>query len=214
MIVAVFSDVHANLPALESFIAATRGKADAYLCLGDVVNYGPWNDECLEAVHSLPGSILLEGNHERLFNGDDPIAGENRLVQDFSHQSTRFFSRRDLIATLPRHYQLGSFFCAHTIDGVRVYPDTQIEIGQDYMVGHTHHQFVIARSAHTIVNPGSVGQNRRFIDAACYALYDSETGQTTLYEETYPFDLFLSELKARRYPQNCIDYYADKPRRS
>jgi predicted phosphodiesterase len=214
VIVAVFSDVHANLPALDSFIAATRCTADAYLCLGDVVNYGPWNDECLEAVHSLPGIVLLEGNHERLFNGVDPIAREKSLVQDFFCHSSRFFSRRDLIAALPHDYRLGTFVCTHTIDGDRVYPDTQIEVGHDYIVGHTHHQFAIERFSHTIVNAGSVGQNRRCINVISYALYDTQTGRVTLCGEKYRFDLFLSELEARKYPQNCIDYYARKPRQN
>ena len=214
MIIAVFSDVHANLPALEAFVAATRDTADSYLCLGDVVDFGPWNDECLEAVHSLPGIMFLEGNHERLFNGDDSVAREIPLVQDFFRASSRFFSRRDLIAALPQEYSLGSFVCTHTIDSVRVYPDTQIEVDRDYMIGHSHHAFIVERGSHTIVNPGSVGQNRRFIDVASYALYDVETRQATLCEEKYPFELLLSELKARKYPQNCIDYYAGKQRRN
>ena len=176
------------------------------------MNYGPWNDDCLEAVHALPGIVLLEGNHERLFNGVDPIASEKSLVRDFFRQSSRFFSRRDLIAALPHDYRLGTFVCTHTIDRNRVYPDTQIKVGYDYMVGHTHHQFVIERSSHTIVNPGSVGQNRRCINVISYALYDTQTGRVTLCEEKYRFDLFLSELEARKYPQNCVDYYARKPR--
>ncbi len=64
------------------------------------------------------------------------------------------------------------------------------------------------------MNPGSVGQNRRCIDLASYALLDTETGRFTFCEEPYPLDLFLAELRTRRYPQACIDYYAKKPRRS
>src|SRR6266568_7168235 len=71
LIVAVFGDVHANLPALETFLGQVEGHVDAYLCLGDVVNYGPWNDECLERITALPEVTLLEGNHERLFL--DPV---------------------------------------------------------------------------------------------------------------------------------------------
>ena len=60
--VAVFSDVHGNLPALEVFVKSTRGQVDMYVCLGDVVDYGPWNDECLEMTMGLPNIVLLEGN--------------------------------------------------------------------------------------------------------------------------------------------------------
>ena len=212
--VAVFSDVHANLPALDAFLAATRATADAYLCLGDVVNYGPWNDESLEAVTALPGCVLLEGNHERLFNGTEPVTREIPLVQDFYASSVRFFSRRDLIAGLPQEHMLGTFLCTHTIQGARIFPDTSIAVERDYMLGHSHHQFMIERSSHVIVNPGSVGQNRRCIDVAEYALYDSETRRIQLCEAQYSGDLFLSELRSRNYPQSCIEYYSRKPRRS
>ena len=68
-----------------------------YVCLGDVVNYGPWNDECLEAISSLPNIVLLEGNHERLFRGDDPIDNELALVRQFYADSRSSFTRTDPI---------------------------------------------------------------------------------------------------------------------
>ena len=42
MRIAVISDVHSNLHALEAVVAAIDGeRADAVWCLGDVVGYGP-----------------------------------------------------------------------------------------------------------------------------------------------------------------------------
>lgn len=210
MIVAVLSDVHANLPALEAFVRATRGTADAYVCLGDVVGYGPWNDECLELVRALPGSVLLEGNHERLFLGRDRIEDELPLVQEFYEHSARSFSRRDLIVRLPVTYELGPFLCRHTIDGRRIYADTAVEVARDHFIGHTHHQFTIQRAGKTIVNCGSVGQNRRRIDALSYALYDTASGRVALCEEEYPLDRFLAELAARGYSHRCLEYYLRK----
>src|ERR1039458_6931233 len=70
MIVALFSDVHGNLPALELFLSKMEGVADRFICLGDVVDYGPWNDECLERIAQLPNVSMPEGNHERLFLGE------------------------------------------------------------------------------------------------------------------------------------------------
>jgi diadenosine tetraphosphatase ApaH/serine/threonine PP2A family protein phosphatase len=194
MLAAIFSDVHANLPALERFVALTLQTVDAYVCLGDVVNYGPWNDECLELVHSLPGVVLLEGNHERLFLGTEPIEHEIPLVRSFFAHSLAFFSRRDLILDLHRDYELGTYLCTHTIGDLRIYPDTQIKVERDHFVGHTHHQFRIGSPGRSIVNCGSVGQNRAFIDLLCYALYDTlstvlprilpkqETGKLTVAE--------------------------------
>jgi len=213
MKVAAFSDVHGNLIALERFVQATQNTVDAYLCLGDVVNYGPWNDECLEIIRQLPGIMVLEGNHERLFLGTEDLGHEIPLVQDFFRHSRPFFSRKDLIADLPRNTHLGMFECTHTIDGRSVYPDTPIEITRNYLIGHTHHQFRISRSGFVIVNPGSVGQNRKWIDMVDYSILDTESGEAQMHSIPYDVDRFLSELRLRRYPAQCIAYYAEKPRK-
>jgi len=212
MKVAVFSDVHGNLIALERFVRATRNAVDTYLCLGDVVNYGPWNDECLEIVGQLAGITVLEGNHERLFQGSADPGLESALVQDFYRHSRACFSRHDLIAGLPRQITLGAFECSHTIHNRSIYPDTAIEIGHDYIIGHTHRQFQIERSGFRIVNPGSIGQNRRCIDMADYSIFDTVSGEIRMHSIRYDIDLFLAELRLRGYPEHCIAYYAGKPR--
>jgi len=214
MKVAIFSDVHGNLAALERFVQATRHSVDSYLCLGDVVNYGPWNDECLEIVRQLPGITLLEGNHERLFLSAEDLDNELPLVRDFYRHSRPFFSRSDLIAGLPRQINLGIFECSHTIEGRTIYPDTAIAIGRDHIIGHSHHQFQVERSGFRIVNPGSVGQNRRWIDMVDYATFDTATGDVHLHSIPYDLDQFLTELRQRGYPEQCIEYYAGKPRKA
>lgn len=212
MIIAIMSDIHANLPALNVFVKATKDKVDAYICLGDVVNYGPWNDECLELVYSLPGIVLLEGNHERLFSGKDKIEDELPIVQEFFYNSIKNFSRYDLIDKLPKSYELGSFTCTHTIANQRIYANSILEDDLDcnYIIGHTHHQFRIEHSNKEIVNCGSVGQNRDSIETVNFALYDSKSNTVTMCKEPYSLDMFVKELSGRNYPTHCIDYYTSK----
>jgi predicted phosphodiesterase len=212
MIVALFSDVHANLPALEVFVEQTKGVVDAYICLGDIVNYGPWNDECLDAVFSLPNVTVLEGNHEQLFLNPHLILEEADLVQEFSERSLRNFTRRHLIDRLPKTYNLGKHICSHTIGEARVYPDSEIQITQNYIIGHTHHQFAKQISHWMLVNCGSVGQNRRITGLANYVLYDSDKETISLHEVEYPFQKLVNEMISRGYSQRCINYYLSKSR--
>jgi predicted phosphodiesterase len=212
MIVAAFADVHGNLPALEKFVRSTRPIADRYVCLGDVVNYGPWNDECLELVSSLPGIVFVEGNHERLFLGTAFVEEEILLVQEFYEHSMKYFTRRDLIAALPSSFKLDRFVCTHTIEDKKIYADTDIEVTCNYMIGHTHQQYQIERSGKLIVNPGSVGQNRSQIDILNYALYDTSSRNITFCAEFCSIDQFIAELVARRYSEACINYYQNKRR--
>jgi predicted phosphodiesterase len=64
MRVAVISDIHGNLHALESVIAAlARESPDAVWSLGDVVGYGPRPNRCCALVEERAG-ISLAGNHD------------------------------------------------------------------------------------------------------------------------------------------------------
>lgn len=207
---AVFSDVHANLPALEAFLDAAAGDADAYLCLGDVVGYGPWNDECLERILALPGIVLLEGHHERLFNGSESVEGEHPLVQEFYRHSRSWFTREGLIRGLPKTAEAGEFLFQHSIGGRRIHPTTPFEPPRSCFIGHSHEPFVRQSGRVRLANCGSVGQNRKRLDRATFALYDSATGQVRLKEIPYPAERYLRELEARRYPAACLDYVERK----
>jgi len=63
--IAVISDIHSNLEALEACRdAALQDGVEAFVCLGDIVNYGPDPGPTLDRVMSLPGLIAVLGNHD------------------------------------------------------------------------------------------------------------------------------------------------------
>jgi len=62
--VAVVSDIHANLHALEAVLEAIDAEPpDEVWCLGDLVGYGPRPNECVELVRGR-ARICLVGNHD------------------------------------------------------------------------------------------------------------------------------------------------------
>lgn len=64
MRLAILSDIHANLPALEAVLAdiESAGLGDLW-CLGDVVGYGAQPDECANLVRERC-EVCLVGNHD------------------------------------------------------------------------------------------------------------------------------------------------------
>ena len=63
MIIAVLSDIHGNLAALES-VVRDMPPADEVWCLGDIVGYGPRPNECIEMLQTLKPTVVVAGNHD------------------------------------------------------------------------------------------------------------------------------------------------------
>ena len=73
MRVAVVSDIHANLPALEAVLeAATDAGAEEIWCLGDVLGYGVEPDACADLVRERC-AVCLVGNHDLAVLGEIDI---------------------------------------------------------------------------------------------------------------------------------------------
>jgi predicted phosphodiesterase len=72
--VAVISDIHANLVALEAVLEALDDEApDEVWCLGDLVGYGPRPNECCALVRER-ADVCLVGNHDLAVLGRVDIA--------------------------------------------------------------------------------------------------------------------------------------------
>ena len=63
MIYGIISDIHANLEALNTSLEFLKF-VDRIICLGDIVGYGPYPNECIEKLASLDNLICLKGNHD------------------------------------------------------------------------------------------------------------------------------------------------------
>lgn len=71
--IAVVSDIHANLPALQAVLADIgRRGVERIWCLGDTTGYGPFVNECLDIV-SQRCELVLAGNHDLAVRGDVDI---------------------------------------------------------------------------------------------------------------------------------------------
>ena len=74
MRVAVISDIHGNLHALEAVVAAIEEEQpDAIWCLGDLVGYGAQPDACVALARDRC-QLCLAGNHDLVVTGEIDIA--------------------------------------------------------------------------------------------------------------------------------------------
>lgn len=115
MKIALFSDIHANLPALESCLSDIDSKnPDAVYCLGDLVGYNIWPNEVVNMIRkrnipTLAGNYdfgigrssddcgcAYKTDHEKS-NGAQSIAYTNHIVKP---------DERRYLRSLPSHIRL------------------------------------------------------------------------------------------------------------
>jgi predicted phosphodiesterase len=103
MRVAVLSDIHANIRALDA-ILAKAGKVDAVWHLGDVVGYGPDPDAVVDRLRALKARGV-RGNHDLAATGDEVIRDFNpdaRAAMEWTRRTIRPATLEWLAALPPR----------------------------------------------------------------------------------------------------------------
>jgi predicted phosphodiesterase len=177
--VAVLSDIHANLPALNAVLAeADVAAADAVVLLGDIA-LGPMPAETLDVLAGLgERAVWVHGNCERemvtTFDGGD-VPGPNG-VQAAASAALIGRPHRDRLDGLPLTVTLDveglgrTLFChaSPRRDEEMLLVDSPpdhweaafsgLEPGIGVVVcGHTHMQFDRLAAGRRVINPGSVG---------------------------------------------------------
>jgi len=107
--VAVLSDVHANLHALQAVLAEVdAGGFDELWCLGDVVGYGPQPNECAALLRER-ATVCLAGNHDLVVLGkipmtafaDDAATAAVWTQRTLDDDARAFLEKLEPLATVP-----------------------------------------------------------------------------------------------------------------
>lgn len=210
MLVCLISDIHGNLPALENVLQKTKG-VDLYISLGDVVNYGPWSNECVDLLENLNKKILLIGNHEQNFISNN-YPGNNIIAKTFHEFCIEKFNRIKVIEGYVEELEFEGFKLIHTINNQIIFPDSDIVPDQNIIIGHSHKQFITKIDGYKIVNPGSVGQNRTYINEINYMVWNTEKKEFKKCSIIYDVDFVINKMESIKYPNICINYYKNKKR--
>ncbi|MCC8190502.1 MAG: metallophosphoesterase [Planctomycetes bacterium] len=114
MKMAIISDVHANLAALQAVMAdIEKHGPDELLCLGDTVGYGPQPAECLAMVRDVC-SVVLMGNHEHaVLYGAEQFTPLAQVAIDWTARMLHESDTLDYITSLPSEHRRGSLRFVH-----------------------------------------------------------------------------------------------------
>lgn len=113
MRIAVVSDVHSNLLALEA-VLAEAGAVDAVWHLGDVVGYGPEPDAVVERLAAVR-AVGVRGNHDAAACGGSEIEWFNPDARSAMEWTRHVISERtrSWLADLPERREVADFTLVH-----------------------------------------------------------------------------------------------------
>src|SRR5688500_8118300 len=115
MPIALFSVIHANLPALEAFFQDVESKKpDAIYCLGDLVGYNIWPNEVINEIRKR-GIPTIAGNYDQgigLMSNECGCAYKTEAEKNMGNISISYTNsivnpdERKYLRTLPAHIRV------------------------------------------------------------------------------------------------------------
>jgi diadenosine tetraphosphatase ApaH/serine/threonine PP2A family protein phosphatase len=232
--VAVLSDIHANLVALDAVLAAI-GPIDAVWQLGDVVGYGPEPDGVVERLAAI-GAVGVAGNHDLAALGGPEIDWFNpdaKAAMEWTRGRIGA-ETRSWLAALPTSRVEGGMTLVHGSprDPVWEYV-TSVPVARANLAvlttpiglhGHTHLPMAWADrdgrieaiapgpgsafrlDGHpALLNPGSVGQPRDGDPTASWLEIDTDAGTATWRRVAYDVEAVRSAMLDAGLPGRLAD---------
>jgi putative phosphoesterase len=212
--VAVITDIHGNLPALEACLAAIDAiRVDEIYCGGDLVGYGPHPNEVCELIEEQ-GIPTIYGNYDWAIGRDlddcgcayitqhDRELGQQSVAWTRAHTNQR---SKDFMRGLPfdLRFPLGDQD-VHLVHGsprkvneylfedkpVSLYERlAKAEDAQVLVFGHTHKPWIREYGGVLFVNCGSVGKPKDGDPRAAFAILEAdEHGPVTASIQRVPYD--------------------------
>jgi predicted phosphodiesterase len=220
---AIFSDIHANLEALEAVLEDARErKCTHFVCLGDVVGYNSNPHECVERMRKMDCPIV-KGNHDEQASLIESSRDFNELAEQAMAWTRDNLTADDKewLRGLPLQRQVGDFTIVHaTLDTPEqwgyVFNNLDAAASFTYQhttvcfFGHTHVPIAFIRDDNGIrrvrierlqiemskkyfINAGSVGQPRDSDWRAAYCVYDTE--ENVVEQHRVKYDLPAAQKK-------------------
>jgi putative phosphoesterase len=232
MTVAVITDIHANLPALEAALRRIEELGiERVYCGGDLVGYGPHpNEVCaLIAERAIP---TIHGNYDYAIARDLDDCGcayvtphDRELGQrsvEWTLANTNQTSK-DFMRDLPfdLHFHVGDA-SVHLVHGsprkvneylfedkpARLYERlAAAETDQVLVFGHTHKPWVRDFGGVRFVNCGSVGKPKDGDPRGAFAILEPAGGTVAVTIERFPYDAdaVAAEVRAAGLPGEFAD---------
>jgi len=235
---AILSDIHSNLEALKVVLDhAKQQECTHYVCLGDVVGYGPNPKECLSIVRALDCPVVM-GNHDEYCAGEMDLTGFNPMAADAIKWTRQQLTEeeRTWLRNLKYVRNIESFTMVHaTLDlperWAYVFDRLAAQSSFNYQHtpvcfnGHTHVPVAFVRGPTGIhgglytkikievgrkyfINVGSIGQPRDRNPKSSYVIFDLDNNVIEIHRLDYDIAITQKKIHAAGLPASLADRLA------
>ncbi|MEO9884432.1 MAG: metallophosphoesterase family protein [Balneola sp.] len=215
--IAVISDIHGNLPALKVVLEKLdHHQPDEWICLGDIVGYGPNPRECLEIIRER-GINCVMGNHDAGVSGMLSIKHFREPNRKLIKLTKTLLDEDQInwLKNLPYVFKKNpSWIAAHAspfnpekwkyIDSAYLAREILTNIEQEIcFIGHTHIPSFVSekigilnfkKGFKYLINPGSVGQSRDNDFRASCSIVDTDEWILENFRIEYNTEIVISGL--------------------
>ncbi|MEK4498186.1 metallophosphoesterase family protein [Bacillus sp. FSL R12-0069] len=210
--IAVISDIHGNIPALESVLQDIKLRGvERIICLGDLVGKGPHSSEVIEIIRKECEGVVMG-------NWDDFITKPTEFEALKWHQKQLSEEQNDYLRSLPFSIE---FFMSGKL--IRMFENSELteniegERKPDVVCyGDVHQAFVQNFRGKTLCNAGSVG-NPLEITQASYLIFEGtynekEAASFSIQLVRVPYDIELAIRLAEELEMPEIEEYKQELR--
>ena len=220
VIIALISDVHANLPALEAVLADAESRGAAVvLNAGDMTGYGPFPDEVVSLIRNRH-VLSVVGNYDlsvlsKKWKKGKPRSREKQVAMRWAYHNLSG-DNRVWLKNLPRVLRLPvrglTLLVTHgSPDSITEYLDDgtpevrlrEVAAGVNARVvvtGHSHRPSAREIDGVWFVNTGSVGRSEDGDSRACYALITVDPFSLTHIRVPYDISRTVAAIRSRHLP--------------
>lgn len=231
---AIISDIHSNLAALQSVLKrAEELKCDDIVCLGDIVGYGPYPNECCKIVQETT-KLTVVGNHDHASIGYTDIDYFNKFAKEAIIWTSQVLNEnnKEYLKSLPSFLRIENIFCVHAspttplewnyiislydaIDNFNSFEEKICFIGHSHVpVAYSYEEIPSYETSEKIqlldgfryiINVGSVGQPRDRNPNACFGIYDNDLNLFQLQRVAYDIRATQKAMRNANLPEFLVE---------
>ena len=234
--IAIFSDIHGNLPALKAVLEDIDARKIGYIyCLGDLVDFAPWGNEVIECIRAEKIPCIM-GNHDERIAFDYPVIPLEKhdeketacRIQAINH-SKKIINEENKLYLSQLPYSMQFDFKVKTKNWRIQLVHGSLKSNEQYLyesepditfkqifdetnadiliMGHTHISYIKPIANKWAMNTGSVGRSKEEIRDATYLLLQLLEDKIQAKIIRIPYD--ISAVTNAIKSSGIPDFYAD-----